>query len=228
MPRNETRPLMKVLSGLPIKWTPLVLKIVQELCGPKMYIAAKHFRRALKSIEEESLVVQSMPCWKEEDGVVYLSVRRSSEIDTAFIRRLAGCGVCIAQTVRRLLHLIKPNQDIDLDLIMVAIVTSKAFTGKPRTRDEVNVVAQERGFRIPDASLAFFLGEQYSKEAFKAMGLRKIALMHSPLVRTNANVLTVLAERGRVAIEAYSDHDMGWFDGYAYVCDTPTPHVSSQ
>jgi len=114
--------------------------------------------------------------WREQDGVIYFSVTSDGTTGEVWIKRLEDKGFCIGDYAKSLLRspTFKPTKGVTYK---VAILKGVLFEDSNRIIKKIRDEADKRKMIRPNAEVACLIGENFSEEEIKAMGLWWIIVM---------------------------------------------------
>ena len=118
--------------------------------------------------------------WREQDGVIYLSVTSDNESCEGWINRLKNKGFRLNNYAKQLLRSddFKPTNGVTYE---IAVLKGRIFEGKNRVTKKIRAEAESRGLTTPNAEVACLIREKFSDDELEAMGLWWIVTMHEPI-----------------------------------------------
>ena len=118
--------------------------------------------------------------WREEGGVIYLSVTSTGMTGPQWIEHLEKLGFRLSDYAKSVLRSpdFKPTNGVTYE---VAILKGMLFEDDNRVTEKIRAEATGRKFEKPNAELACLIRENFSDEDIEAMGLWWIIVMHEPI-----------------------------------------------
>lgn len=134
---------------------------------------------AIKPISKSS-VYEAARNWREQDGVIYLSVTSDGTTGPKWIERLEGKGFCLSDQAKSVLRSpdFQPTSGVTTE---VAVLKGQLFEDNHRTTKKIRAEADRRQLKQPNAEVACLIRENFSDEEMEAMGLLYIVTMHEPI-----------------------------------------------
>lgn len=122
-------------------------------------------------------VSKSTHRWREENGVIYLSVTSDGTTGPHWIKRLKDQGFRLGSSAEKILlsPLFNPTYGITTE---IGILRGDLFEGKSVASKNVLAEARKRRFISPDAEIACLIREALTDEDIEAMGLVWVVVMH--------------------------------------------------
>ena len=156
--------------------------------------------------------------WREQDGVIYLSVTSDGTTGPEWITRLESKGFRIGDYAKSILRSLdfKPTSGVTTE---IAILKGILFEDNDRITKKIRAEADKRKLSEPNAEVACLIRENFSDDDIEAMGLIWIVTMHEPIKDSDGDPRLLFALRiddGRW-LGAYDD-DPGyrWSRGYGF------------
>ncbi len=145
--------------------------IVNKLGGEE---AAERFLRG------ELAVSESQRKWREEDGVIYLSVTSDGTTGPQWIERLEAAGNRVSDYAKRLLRSkdFAPTSGVKYE---IAVLKGLLFDEDVRITANIRAEAEKRGLAKPNAEVACLIRANFTDKEIEAMGLWWIVVMHEPI-----------------------------------------------
>lgn len=175
----------------------------------------------------EWIVTVPVHRWREENGVIYLTVTSDGTTGEAWITRLECKGVRLSEYTKRILRSkdFKPTSGVTYE---VAVLKGSLFSDDDRTVQNIRDKANEMNLTTPNAEVACLIREQFSDKEIEAMGLWYIVAMHEPIKDSGGDPRLLAAHRdggGRWLHAYYVYPGRGWLRerGFAFL----VPQVSS-
>lgn len=118
--------------------------------------------------------------WREESGIIYLSVTSDGTTGPQWIERLEKRGFEIADIAKQVLLSddFKSTSGVTYN---VAILKETLFEDNDRSTRNVRDDADHRNLVKPNAEVAPLIRDKFSKMEIELMGLRWIVPMHEPI-----------------------------------------------
>lgn len=150
---------------------------------------------ALKFLRGELTVSKPTRSWREQDGVIYLSVTSDGTTGPEWISRLESKGFRIGIYPRNVLCSkdFKPTSGITTE---IAILKGMLFENSNRVTKKIRVEAESRKLTKPNAEVACLIRENFSDEEIEAMGLWWIVAMHEPINDSGGDPRLLCLDRG--------------------------------
>ena len=135
---------------------------------------------AIKFLQGKLSVSEPTRNWREQDGVIYLSVTSDGTTGSEWIKRLKKKGFRLSDCAKSVLRSpdFKPTSGVKTD---VAVLTGTLFADNDRITWKICAEAEERTLSKPNAELACLIREQITNEEIEQMGLLSIIVMHEPI-----------------------------------------------
>ena len=158
--------------------------------------------------------------WREEDGVIYLSVTSDGATGKDWITRLEGNGFRVGDHAKQVLLSpdFKPTNGVTTE---VAVLKGTLFEDNDRITKKIRAKAGKRKLSKPNAEVVCLIREKFTDEEIKARGLWYIVAMHEPINDSGGGPRLLSTNRihdGR-GLDAYygrSDSRWGRGDGFAF------------
>jgi len=118
--------------------------------------------------------------WRERYGVIYFSVTSDGTTGPQWIARLEGNGLRLNECAKSVLRSpdFKPTSGITTE---IAVFKGIMFEDEDRITKNIRAEADKRVFFKPNAEAACLIRENFSDKDIKAMGFRRIVVMHKPI-----------------------------------------------
>jgi hypothetical protein len=118
--------------------------------------------------------------WREQDGVIYLTVTSDGTTGPEWITHLEFKRFRLSDYAKSVLRSpdFKPTKGVTYE---IAVLKGMLFEEKDRYTKNIRVVATQRKFSTPNAEIACLIRENFSDEDIEAMGLIWIVAMHEPI-----------------------------------------------
>lgn len=135
---------------------------------------------AVKFLQGKLLVSEPTRSWREQDGVIYLSVTSDGTTGPEWIKRLEKKGFRLSDYAKSVLRSpdFKPTKGVTTE---IAILKGMLFEDNDRITHKIRTFAAERKLSAPNAEVACLIRENFSDEDIEAMGLIWIVTMHEPI-----------------------------------------------
>jgi len=176
----------------------------------------------------EWIVSKPMCCWREQDGVIYMTVTSNGRTGPQWIKYLKGKGIVIGDYAKSVLHSkdFKPTRGVTYE---IAILKSGLFAEKDcisckiRFGAEGGIFTKSRKLHTPNAEIACLIREVVSDKMLEDMCLWRIVAMHEPIKDCNDNLRLISVvgtgvSRGLSAVPGNPDSKWNYReDGFAFV-----------
>lgn len=128
----------------------------------------------------ELLVSELTHSWREEDGIIYLSVTSDGTTGEAWIKRLEDKGFRLSNYAKSVLRSpdFKPTSEVTTEIV---ILKGMLFADNDRITKNIRVEADKRKLEKPNAEVACLIREMFTDKEIEAMGLTWIVVMHEPI-----------------------------------------------
>lgn len=183
---------------------------------------------AIKFLQGKLTVSEPTRNWREQDGVIYLSVTSDGTTGPEWIKRLEKKGFRLSDYAKSVLRSpdFKPTKGVTTE---IAILKGMLFEDRDRITSNIRDLASQRKLTTPNAEVACLIRENFSDEDIEAMGLIWIVTMHEPIKDSDGDPSLLIADRdgGGRWLDTYCDKpDSRWSrgDGFAFAVS----QVSSQ
>lgn len=119
-------------------------------------------------------------CWREENGIIYLSVTSDGTTGPEWIKRFKDKGFKHFSIIEDVLcsDEFKPTSGVTTE---VAILTGEALGNNKPTIKDFREFAIEHKMEIPNPEIACLLCEKLTDDDLKAMGLFWLHAVHNPI-----------------------------------------------
>lgn len=117
---------------------------------------------------------------KGDDGVIYFSVPSYSMSGSKWLRRFQGLGFIINIITQGILRS-RSFQSSSAGTYEIAVFSGSLFEDGDRSISKIRLRAAHRHFLIPNADLACLIRDNFSNKEIRAMGLKRIIVMHQPI-----------------------------------------------
>ncbi len=159
---------------------------------------------ALKFLRGELAVSEPARSWREQDGVIYLTVTSDGTTGPEWIERLEKRGDQVSKYAKDVLRSsdFAPTSGVTYE---VAVLKGMLFQDNDRVTKKIRAEADKRGLTKPNAEVACLIREKFTDKEIEAMGLWWIVAMHDPIEDS---------DRGPHLLGAFR-FDVGrWLDAY--------------
>ena len=135
---------------------------------------------AMKFLRGETTVSEPTRNWREQDGIIYLSVTSDGTTGPEWIKRLEKKSFCLSDYAKSVLRSkdFKPTKGVTTE---IAILKGMLFEDNDRITHKIRTFAAERKLTAPNAEVACLTRENFSDEDIEAMGLVWIVAMHESI-----------------------------------------------
>lgn len=150
---------------------------------------------AIKFLQGKLSVSEPTRNWREQDGVIYLSVTSDGTTGPEWIKRLEKKGFRLSDYAKSMLRSpdFNPTKGVTTE---IAILKGMLFEDNDRITHKIRTFAAERKLSAPNAEVACLIRENFSDEDIEAMGLIWIVTMHEPIKDSVGDPGLLLANRG--------------------------------
>lgn len=138
------------------------------------------YEGALRFLRGETLITEPERKWRENDGVIYLSVTSDGTTGPEWIVRLEKKSFRVNDYAKSVLcsEDFKPTSGVTTE---IAILKGMLFEDSNRVTNKIRIEAENRKLTKPNAEIACLIRENFSDEEIEAMGLYWIVTMHEPI-----------------------------------------------
>lgn len=135
---------------------------------------------AIKFLQGKLSVSQPSSNWREQDGVIYISVTSDGTTGPEWIKRLEKKGFRSSDYAKSELRSpdFKPTKGVTTE---ISILKGLLFEDHDRITCNIRDLATQRKLTTPNAEVACLIRENFSDEDIAAMGLIWIVTMHEPI-----------------------------------------------
>src|SRR3989344_746561 len=133
--------------------------------------------------------------WREENGVIYLSVTSNGMSGEQWIEHLEKLGFGLSDYTKSVLRSLdfKPTKGVTYE---IAILKDMLFGDNDRITSNIRDLATRRKLIKPNAEVACLIRENFSDEDIEAMGLWGIVTMHEPIKDSDGVPFLLYSYRG--------------------------------
>ena len=167
------------------------------------------------------LVVTEPVRWREQDGVIYFSVRSDGTTGPQWIERIMKQDFRMDGNIESVLRSsdFKPTIGVTYE---IAVLKGMLFQNSDRITRKIRDEASRRQLTKPNAEVACIVRERFADQELEAMGLIWIVTMHEPISDSDGGPRLLAAHRddgGRWLDAIYDSPDYGWGlgGGFAFV-----------
>lgn len=182
---------------------------------------------AIEFLQGKLTVSEPTRNWREQDGVIYLSVTSDGTTGPEWIKRLEKKGFRLSDYAKSVLRSpdFKPTKGVTTE---IAILKGMLFEHRDRITSNIRDLASQRKLTTPNAEVACLIRENFSDVDIEAMGLIWIVTMHEPIKDSDGDPSLLSAHRsgdGRWLGAYYGESDCRWDreDGFAFVVSQVGP-----
>lgn len=173
----------------------------------------------------ELTVSEPVRKWREQDGVIYLSVTSDGTSGPQWIERLEGKGFRLSDDAKSVLRSpdFKPTSGVSTE---IAILKGMLFEDSDRITKKIRAEANKRKLTKPEAEVACLIRENFTDQEIEAMGLWYIVAMHEPIKSGGDPRLLAGRRDGGCWLRAdYDKPDYWWYRerGFAFVVSQVGP-----
>lgn len=135
---------------------------------------------AIKFLQGKLTVSEPTRNWREQDGVIYISVTSDGTTGPEWIKRLEGKGFHLSDYAKSVLCSpdFRPTKGVTTE---IAILKGVLFEDLDRTTSNIRDMATQRKLTTPNAEVACLIREEFSDEDIEVTGLIWIVTMHEPI-----------------------------------------------
>lgn len=133
--------------------------------------------------------------WREQDGVIYLTVTSDGTTGVQWIERLEKRGDRVSDYAKSVLRSkdFKPTSGV---MTEIAVLKGMLFEDDDRITKKICAEADKRNLTKPNAEVACLFREKFSDQEIEAMGLWWIIAMHEPIQYAVGHPFLLVACRG--------------------------------
>ncbi len=133
--------------------------------------------------------------WREQDGVIYLSVTSDGMTGEGWISRLENKGFRVSNYAKQLLcsSEFKPTSGMTTE---IAILKGMLFEDRDCITSNIRDLATQRKLTTPNAEIACLIREMFTDEELEVIGLWWIVVMHEPIKDSDGDPGLLRANRG--------------------------------
>lgn len=182
---------------------------------------------AIKFLQGKLSVSEPTRNWREQDGVIYLSVTSDGTTGPEWIKRLEKKGFRLSDYAKSMLRSpdFNPTKGVTTE---IAILKGMLFEDNDHITHKIRTFAAERKLSAPNAEVACLIRENFLDEDIEAMGLIWNVTMHEPIKDSDGGLRLLGAHRsgdGRWLSAFYGKPDHGWGceGGFAFVVSQVGP-----
>lgn len=191
--------------------------MVKKLGGPE---------QALKLLRGELAVAEIKRPWREENGIIYLTVTSDGTTGPEWIKRLENKGFRVSKYAKDLLNSTDfvPTTGVTYE---VAVLRGMLFNDAERVTKHIRAKADELTLTTPNAEVACLLRELLSDKDIEAMGLWWVTIMHEPIKDSDGDPDLLGFHRHDEGLwlgAGYDGPGYEWYgsDGFAFVSQVST------
>jgi len=136
---------------------------------------------AVRLINSGERVVSKPTCnWREQDGVIYLSVTSDGTTGPEWIKRLEKKSFRLSDYAKGIFRSsgFKPTKGVKYEIV---ILKGLLFEDNDRITKNIRAEADKRKLDKPNAEVTCLIRENFSDKDIEAMGLTWIVTMHEPI-----------------------------------------------
>lgn len=175
-----------------------------------------------KFLRGETVVLPSSCCWREQNGVIYVTVISDGTTGPQWKKRLNQKMPVLKEAEEILLSdSFNPTNRLVME---IAILRGILFDYNSRMFDDIRAEAERRGLKTPNPEVACLLSEKLSIDLLKALELRFLVVMHEEVTTDSYEdgLLTInsLDDLYQGDLRAYPSYDgSAWEreDGFAFL-----------
>lgn len=159
--------------------------------------------KVLRFLRGELIVTESERNWREENGVIYLTVTSNGKTVPEWIQQFEGRGYRIGEYAENIL---RSSNFIPTDGVTtnIAVLRGALFKHKDRTTKNIHSKAECRNLIKPSVEISCLIRERFSGEDIEKMELSWIAVMHEPIRDSDGDL-------GHLCVRRYRDGDGCWW-----------------
>lgn len=128
----------------------------------------------------EITVAKPHRTWREQGGVIYLSVTSDGTTGEEWVKRLEDKDFRVGKYTKSVLRSpnFKPTSGVTTE---IAVLKGMLFEDNDRITKKIRAEADKRKLTKPNAEVACLIRELLTDEEIEAMGLWGIVVMHEPI-----------------------------------------------
>ena len=132
--------------------------------------------------------------WREEDGIIYLTVTSDGTTGPQWIECLEKKGFQLSDCAKSVLRSsdFVPTNGVTFE---VAVLKGELFTDKNRITSNIRTDAEKRKLRKPNAEIACLIRKNFSDGELEAMGLYWLVVFHEPIKDSDGDPYFLSARR---------------------------------
>lgn len=178
--------------------------------------ASLYVRSEVARLMQEGEVSEPTRSWREEDGVIYFSVKSDGTTGKEWIKRLIGKGFRVGDDAKQVFRTpsFKPTSGVTIE---VAILKGMLFEDNDRITKKIRAEGALRKFSKPNAEVSCLIREKFTDKEIEAMGLWYIVVMHE-LINDSGLLRAGRGGEGHWLGAYGGGPDCGWDrdDGFAF------------
>lgn len=161
---------------------------------------------AERFLRDELEVCEPKRLWREQNGVIYLSVTSDGTTGSKWIERLEKKGFRMSDHAKRILHSpdFKPTNGITTEIV---VLKGMLFNDDERITKKIRTEANRRNLTEPNAEVTCLIRETFSDKEIEAMGLWWVIAMHKPIKDSDGALGLLGAYRSDDGYWLYADYD---------------------
>lgn len=151
----------------------------------------------LRFLRDETEVVESKRIWREEESIIYFSVKSDGTTGKEWINRLENEGFRIKHEA----ELVLGSKDFKSTpglVTEIAVLNGLLFKDSDRTDFAIRRFAERRNLVPPNLEVACLIREALSDREIEMMGLSSIVVMHNPVEFASGERVLLSVERAPV------------------------------
>ena len=133
-----------------------------------------------KFLRGELVLAQPNRPWREENGIIYITVTSDGTTGTEWITRFERkeCYISALAKTTLLSKEFKPTSGVTTE---VAVLKGVLFAEGKRYAHNVYEAAKDRSLKKPNAEVSCLIRDKFTDDEIEAMGIASIIIMHDPI-----------------------------------------------
>ncbi len=150
--------------------------------------------RLLPLIRGSAVISEQPRPWREQDGIIYLTVTSDGTTGPQWIERLEKNSFRLGDYAKSMLRSseFKPTSGVTTE---IAVLKGILFEDKNRITKLIRSEAERRNLTKPNAEVACLIREKFSDKEIEAMDLSWIVAMHEPIKDSGGDPCLLDADR---------------------------------
>lgn len=195
-----------------------------ERAGKLLASALKMVSDGSRSVGEWADHLQKFvfgPRWREENGVVYLSVVSDGTTGSGWVKYFKNEGLPLSDLAEGALLSsdFKPTNGVATE---IAVLKGTLFKPQKRISKEIRIEAQCRSLFTPNAEVACLILKKFTRKEIEVMGFEWVVIMHEPIRGSDSKSRLLVVDRhvvryGLLACPDTPDSGYSHDHGFAFV-----------